>query len=150
MAVSNIAYENAKGVRYGDRSEGMTIDNTVFDNHAAGISAEASCNVLLRGNTMVNNEYQLLAIRSKVSLDGDCYQKGSPKQYTVAFHRSDEYYELTEHEKARQKDLRSREGNCGPLPEKIDVRKLHEETMNYTDRARKILSESKAGKSQNR
>nr|NIM06460.1 hypothetical protein [Armatimonadota bacterium]NIO97941.1 hypothetical protein [Armatimonadota bacterium] len=57
----NIAYENAKGVRYGDRSAGMTIDNIVFDNHAAGISAEASCNVLLRGNRMVNNEYQLLA-----------------------------------------------------------------------------------------
>jgi parallel beta-helix repeat protein len=148
LAVSNIAYENAKGVRFGDRSAGMTLDNIVFDNSAAGISAEAYCNVLLRGNTMVNNEYQLLAIKSKVSLDGDCYQKGNPKQFTVEFYRSDEFYEVTEPEKARQKDLRSKEGNCGSLPEKIDVHKLHEETMTYTERARKILEESEAGKDQ--
>ena len=149
LAVSNIAYENnAKGIRFGDRSAGIALDNIVFDNHAAGISAEASCNVLLRGNRMVNNEYQLFALRSKVSLDGDCYQKGNPKQYTLEFFRSDEYYDLTEHEKARQKDLRSKEGNCGPLPEKIDVKKLHQETMTYTERARKILEESQAGKDQ--
>jgi parallel beta-helix repeat protein len=148
VAVSNIAYENAKGIRFGDRSSGMTLDNILFDNSAAGISAELSCNVLLRRNKMVNNEYQLLALSSKVILDGDCYQKGRSGKYTVEFFRPEEYYEVTDAEKSRQKDLRSKEGNCGPMPEKIDVRKLHQDTMTYTERARKILEESQAGKNQ--
>ncbi len=149
IAAANIIYENHKGIRFGGRSAGMTLDNTVFDNSAAGISVEGSGNALLRRNKMVNNmRFQLLVIGSDVSLDDDCCQKGSPDQLTAEFFPGDSDHKMTESQKARQKALRSREGNCGPLPEKIDVRKLHQETMTYTERARKILGESQTGKNQ--
>jgi hypothetical protein len=40
------------------------------------------------------------------------------------------------------KDLNSKKGNCGPLPEKVDVIKLHKDTLAYTEQAQKILKES--------
>ena len=93
---------------------------------------------------MVNNKrFQLLVIKSEISLDDNCYEKGSPERFTAEFFVGDRSQALTEYQKARQKDLRSKEGDCGLMPKKIDVRKLHEETMTYTERARKILREKK-------
>ena len=43
---------------------------------------------------------------------------------------------------AIQKDLNSKKGNCGLLPEKVDVIKLHKDTLAYTEQAQKILKES--------
>ena len=36
--------------------------------------------------------------------------------------------------------MSSREGDCGPLPAKVDVHKLAEEAKGYAARARRILS----------
>jgi parallel beta-helix repeat protein len=145
LAIGNIGYENIKGIRWGSKSvKGMAIDNTLFDNHEAGISVEDTNDVLLRRNNMVNNKrFQFLVIQSEFSSEGNCFERGNPEQLTADFFFTDRYKSLSEYQKAKHQDLYSREGNCAPLPEKVDVRKLHEETMAYAERARKILSESK-------
>jgi hypothetical protein len=53
------------------------------------------------------------------------------------YRATDHYRTLAEYQKAIGQDLHSRSGDCGPLPEKLDVRKLHAETMAYAERARK-------------
>ena len=60
------------------------------------------------------------------------------------------YETLIAYQRGALRDQGSRGRGCGPLPEKIDVRKLHNETMDYAERAKKILartqSEDKAKK----
>lgn len=151
--IANIAYENLKGVRWGSRSvNGLALDNTVFDNLEAGISVEDVDHAILRRNRLVNNlDTQLLVLlNSEYDSDDNCFQNGAPQQ-SVAHSSNVSFYDrqktLADYRKAKSQDLHSREGACEPLPQKIDVRKLHVETMSYTERARKILKEAAAERS---
>ena len=148
LFIGNIAYENIKGVRWGSQSvNGVAIDNTLFDNLEAGLSVEDVNHAILRRNKLVNNKDTQLSVQlgSEYDSDENCFQNGSKEQSIV--HSSNvSYYDrqktLVEYQKAKSEDLHSREGGCGPMPEKIDVHKLHAETMAYTERARKILKEA--------
>lgn len=151
LAIGNVAYENVKGLRWGSESaHGLAIDNKLFDNLEAGISIENATLAVLRGNRAANNKQeQLLVIQTEYSSDENCFETGSPDQLTVRFYPSratDLHRTLAEYQKSTGKDLHSREGGCGPMPEKLDVRKLHAETMAYAGRARKILAESAAAR----
>ena len=150
----NIAYENIKGVRWGSQSvNGVAIDNTLFDNLEAGISVEDVYHAILRRNKMVNNKDAQLLVQLHTEYDSDdnCLQNGSAEQ-AIAHSSNVPSYDrqktLAEYQKAKSQDLHSREGGCGPLPEKIDVHRLHAETMTYTERARKILKDAAQSGSQ--
>jgi parallel beta-helix repeat protein len=144
VAIDNAAYENIKGIRWSSRSSNaLAIGNTVFDNREAGIAIEDVDHVVLRHNTMVDNhQYQLMAMRSAYSSESNCFQKGSLEQLTADFVFTDHYRTLAEYQRGKHQDLHSQEGGCGPLPARVDVRKLHAETMAYAERARRILSGS--------
>jgi parallel beta-helix repeat protein len=147
LAIDNIAYENIKGVRWSSQSVGgIAIDNTLFDNHERGISIEETNDIAVRRNRVVNNTVsQLLMLQSKYDSEDNCFANGNPEQLTADFSPfpfTGRYKTLAEYQQGQQQDLHSREGDCGPLPKKIAVHKLHEETMAYTERARKILSQA--------
>jgi parallel beta-helix repeat protein len=148
VAIGNTAYENVKGLRWGSRSlNGLALDNTLFDNHERGLAIEETGRVLLRRNRLVNNgQSQLLVLEGGYGSESNCFENSGPHQVTAAFSLvsfSPEHYKtLAEYQKAKRQDLDSREGGCGPLPQKIDVRKLHAETTAYAERARQILSGS--------
>jgi parallel beta-helix repeat protein len=145
LAIGNTAYENIKGVRWSsDSASGMAIDNILFDNHENGIALESVDRMILGRNRVVNNtKSQLLAMRAEYTSDANCFGNGAPEQLTADFVFTERYKTLAEYQRAKQQDLGSREGNCGPLPAKVDVRKLHAETMAYAKRARQLLSQSK-------
>ena len=143
--INNVAYENVKGVRWGSQSvNGLAIGNTLFDNLEAGLSLEDVSGVVVRNNQLSNNKETQLKVLLDAEYDSDnnCFQNGSPEQSVshfsnVAFY--DRQKTLLEYQKVKGRDLHSREGGC-PIPQKIDVRKLHSETMTYADRARKLIS----------
>lgn len=143
-AINNILYENVKGVRWSsDSANGLAIGNSTFDNHEAGISIEKTNNIRVSGNTIVNNDlYQLLVLGGQYHSEGNCFENGNPEQLTAIIDFTKKFKTLSEYQRETQQDQGSRENKCGKLPEKIDVRKLHEETMSYTEKARKILKES--------
>ncbi len=144
-AVGNTAYENVKGVRLGSRSGNAVVSgNTAFDNLEAGIAIEEVQRVLVTGNRLVNNsKYQLLVMNGEYASESNCFANGAPEQVTAYFFPylfPGPPKTLAEYQRAKQQDLSSRDGDCGPLPAKLDVHKLHAETMAYAERARKLLS----------
>jgi hypothetical protein len=144
LAIANVAYENIKGLRWSSQSEGgMAIDNVLFDNHERGVAIESVERILVRGNRLVNNtKSQLMVMRAQYNSDENCFQNGAPEQLTADFVFTERYGALVDYQRARSQDLSSREGACGPLPEKLDVQKLHAETTAYTERARAMLREA--------
>jgi parallel beta-helix repeat protein len=154
LFIGNITYENVKGVRWGSQSvNGVAIDNTLFDNLEAGISIEDVYHAILRRNRMVNNgDAQLMVLlNSQYDSDDNCFQNGVPEQ-SIAHFSNVSFYDrqktLADYQKVKSQDLHSRDGGCEALPQKIDVHKLHAETMSYTERARKILKEAAESSSQ--
>ncbi len=149
LAIGNVAYENIKGARWSSRSvNAMAVDNTVFDNHEAGIAIEDVDHTVLRRNRMVNNKkMQLMASRSEYSSEDNCFESG-PDQLVADFIFVDHYKTLAEYQAGKHLDMHSRQGGCGALPEKVDVGKLHAETTEYAERARKLLSGSAQGEKQ--
>ncbi len=143
-AIGNITYDNVKGIRFGSKSvNAVVIGNTVFDNQW-GISLEQDSNdaVLLNNRVVNNRDSQLLLMATEYRSEGNCFENGRPEQSIAEYHQfSQRYKVLGDLLQARRLDFSSREGKCGPLPEKVDVRKLHAETKSYTERARKLLSE---------
>jgi len=141
----NTTYENVKGIRFGSKSvNGVVIGNTVFDNEW-GISLEQESNdaVLLNNRVMNNKNSQLLLMATEYRSEGNCFENRAPEQFTARDHPYVSYKMLAEYQRAKHQDLTSGEGKCGPLPEKIDVRKLHKETLAYAERARKPLGGSR-------
>jgi parallel beta-helix repeat protein len=145
--INNVAYENVKGVRWGSQSvNGLAIGNTVFDNLEAGISLEDVSGAVLRDNKLSNNKETQLKVLLDAEYDSDnnCFQKGNAEQSVshfsnVAFY--DRQKTLPEYQKVKGHDLHSREGGC-QIPQKLDVAKLHSDSMTYADRARKMISAS--------
>ncbi len=152
-AIGNIAYENSKGIRFGWSLNGFAIDNMAFDNDEIGISVEEANYSVLRNNRLINNKRsQLRVFEAEYDSEANCFEKGRQEQFIADFLiPGSERKTLADYQKAKQQDMHSREGNCGKLPEKIDVRKLDEETKTYAERARKILggSQTKSGEGKN-
>jgi parallel beta-helix repeat protein len=142
VAIGNRAYENVKGLRWSSGSaNAVVVDNRVFDNREAGISIERADRALLRRNVLSGNaRYQLLVIEADYSSEENCFVTVEPHQLVADFLFVDHYRTLAEYQRGRRQDLHSRAGGCPKLPEKLDVRRLHAETMGYADRARRILS----------
>ena len=143
--INNVSYENVKGVRWGSQSvNGLALGNTLFDNVEAGISVEDISGAVLKYNELSNNKETQLKVLLDAEYDSDnnCFQNGNAEQSVshfsnVAFY--DRQKTLPEYQKVKGRDLHSREGGC-QIAEKIDVRKLHSDTMTYADRARKLIS----------
>ena len=143
LVVGNTAYENVKGIRWSSQSaNGTAVDNVLFENHEYGISVEHADHTLLRGNRIVNNEKGQLMIdmQTDYTSDSNCFASGSPNELIAEFIYPDHYRTLADYQRGRHQDLSSREGDCGPLPAKVDVHKLAEEAKGYAARARRILS----------
>jgi len=143
--IGNVAYENLKGVRWSsDSANGLAIANLLFDNHERGLSIESSKGIIVRSNRMLDNmRSQLLVIPpSEVDSEANCFENGGPQQLTADFSYPDQYSTLTQYQHATRQDMNSQEGACGPTPAKVDVQKLHAETLSYLPRARKLLRPS--------
>ena len=76
---------------------------------------------------------------SDYTSDQNCFENGGPKQLTADFIFTEHYKTLSEYQQEKRHDLHSREGSCGTLPEKVNVRQLHEQTKVYTSQARSQL-----------
>ena len=143
--INNVAYENVKGVRWGSQSvNGLAIGNSLFDNLEAGLSLEDVSGAVVRNNELSNNKQTQLKVLldAEYASDNNCFHNGSTEQSVshfsnVAFY--DRQKTLPEYQKVKGRDLHSRDGGC-QVPQKIDVRKLHSDTMTYADRARKLIS----------
>ncbi len=144
VAIGNILYENVKGVRWSSQSvNGMAIDNTAFDNREAGIAIEEADRALLRRNLMINNgKTQLLVIKAEYDSESNCFESKGANQLTADFVFVDHFKTLAEYQRAKHQDLHSRQGKCGAPPAKVDVGRLHAETMGYAERARRTLARS--------
>ncbi len=141
VAIGNVTYENAKGLRWSSGSrDALVFDNVVFDNHERGIAIEETEGVLLRRNRLVSNAVsQLLVNHSTYGSESNCFETRGADGLVAdffPFQQTDRYRTLDEYRKAKGQDLHSREGNCGPLPEKVDVGKLHADTLGYAERVR--------------
>ena len=77
-----------------------------------------------------------MVMRSQYSSEDNCFENGGPEQLTADFFFTERYKTLAEYQKEKRHDLLSRQGGCGELPKKVDVRKLHAKTKAYASRAR--------------
>jgi hypothetical protein len=92
-----------------------------------------------------NRGSQFMPFRAEYTSEDNCFQTPGPESLATDYVLGPKYKTLAEYQREKGQDLHSREG-CGPLPQKIDVQRLHAETMAYTERARKILSERATAK----
>ena len=146
LVIGNAMYENIKGIRWSSQStNGTALDNALFENHEYGVSIENANNTLLRRNTIVGNEKgQLLGIESDYSSDENCFANSAADQLLASLPFVGQYRTLADYQRGHQQDLSSREGDCGPLPTKVDVHALEEQANSYAERARRILSGAEA------
>ena len=142
VALANTCFENVKGLRWSSQSvNGMALDNVLFDNHEAGISIESVSHELIRRNHIARNEKtQLLSMESEYDSEDNCFDTGDPDRFTADFVFTEHYRTLREYQDGKHQDLHSRAGGCGVLPPKVDVHRLHAETLAYAETARRILS----------
>jgi hypothetical protein len=143
-AVGNTFYENVKGVRWSTESaNGLASGNVSFDNIEAGVSVENAENVRIVDNRLVGNKRaQILAIGTRPLADGNCLESGASGK-SIAEYTYTGYDGLPAYQKAAMRDHGSRQGDCGPLPAKIDVHALHDQTTRYAEEARKLLAARK-------
>lgn len=141
-AIGNVAYQNAKGVRWSsDSADGLALDNVAFGNHEMGIAIESAPDIRVAGNVLVNNAIaQLRVTKSRYMAEGNCFAADDAGQWIAYRDHHERYETLAAYQQAVKQDLSSREG-CGPLPEKVDVHKLHADTSAYAARARKDAGE---------
>lgn len=144
-AIRNTTYENVKGIRWGSKSgNAVALENVSFDNQEAGIALEDVGPATVWSNRVGNNgETQLLVLDAKFTSDQNCFEKRGPEQFLADFFpfpRNHRFKTLREYQETKRQDLGSREDGCGPWPEKVDVQKVHAESLAYRDRALKILA----------
>jgi parallel beta-helix repeat protein len=136
VAIGNTTYENLKGLRWSsESSDGMAIDNAVFDNLERGISLENVAGAVLRGNRVVGNAVsQLYVLQSQYTSEDNCLANGNDVQLVADFRpfgQLDRYPGLADYQKAKAQDLHSRAGPCASLPAKLDVHALHAAALAY-------------------
>ena len=141
-AIGNVLYENAKGVRWSSESRnGLALDNVAFANHENGIAIEKADDVRVIRNVLVGNAISQLLVRSSRYLSqGNCFENDDTEQLTAKLFYERRYKTLAEYRQAVNQDRGSREV-CGRLPERIDVQRLHAETLAYAEGARERLAE---------
>lgn len=132
ITTNNIAYENIKGLRWGSESNfGKAFGNILFDNHEAGLALEYTRGGILRGNVMAGNERtQLFITFSQFDSEENCFDatdedSAIAEDYPIKFYAS-----LEDYRAAFGQDSYSKLG-CGPLPVKVDVQKLHRDSLEY-------------------
>ncbi len=142
-AIGNISYENKKGLRWSSMSVNPVIlDNISFNNKEAGISLEDVDHVLVRRNVLAQNKgTQFMPFRADYTSEDNCYDVPATELATD-YVLGPKYKTLADFQKNQGQDMHSRNGGCGTLPKKVDVHKLHAETMAYAEKARKILADS--------
>jgi parallel beta-helix repeat protein len=143
-ALGNIAYENVKGIRWSSQSNAaIALDNVVFENREAGIALEDIDGALFRRNHLLQNpQAQLMLIRSVYDAEDDCFE--GPARLIADFVFLDHYTTLDAYQRGKRQDLHARGDGCGPPPVKVDVRRLHAETLGYAARARALLAAGSA------
>jgi hypothetical protein len=143
-AIRNVSYENIKGLRWGSKSgSAVATENTAFENRDAGIFIEDVGPAIVLNNRLGKNlGAQLTVLQSAYSSDGNCFERGGEQLLADFFPhpREHRFKTLREYQEARRQDLGSRETGCGAWPEKVDVHKLHAESLAYRDRALKTLA----------
>jgi hypothetical protein len=138
-AIANITYENVKGVRWSSDSDfGLALGNHVFENREAGIAMEGVRGTRLAGNHVTGNPAQLLVYKSEYEADGNCFAPQGDGQLVALLEYGYKFSQLGDYQRARQRDLSSREGAC-QTKDRIDVRLLHDETTHYLEKALKDL-----------
>lgn len=141
-AMGNTSYDNIKGLRWSSESaHGLAVDNVLMDNHRYGVAIEHSDGVTLIQNDFVGNgDAQIMVTGSAYSSSDNCFSRAGPRRYVAHFVLDDLWHgSLAEYRQHHGQDLGSREGECAPPPQRLDVRALHDETVTYVERARKIL-----------
>ena len=140
-AVGNTLYENAKGARWGsDSNNGLAVGNTAFLNHDAGIVVESTSGAVIMNNRLIENwGTQLMGIKSSFVSESNCFTTRGPEQLVADLSYFERFEVLADYREAAAQDLNSRQNECGPLPEKIEVLKLDEEIKTYLEKARKSL-----------
>lgn len=146
-AVRNVSYENVKGLRWSSGSgNAVVLENTLFDNREAGLSIEETSPATVWSNVLTGNRLtQLNASHAGYVAGGNCFERSDPGQWLADFYpypQKDRFKSLREYQVARGQDLSSRENACPERPVKLDVHKMHADSMSYLERARKILEES--------
>jgi hypothetical protein len=131
-AVGVTSYQNRQGLRWsGDSTDAAVVDNALFDNRERGLALENADGAVVRGNRLVGNAVsQLHVLQSRYASDENCFD-GPPGQLVAdftPFGHADRYETLAAYTTARGQDRRSRQGRCGTLPARIDVRRLHART----------------------
>ncbi len=140
VTIANTVYENVKGIRWSSQSNyGMALDNVAFDNSEAGIAIEDVEGTVLRRNRLLQNpKAQLTVIRSVYDAEDECFE--GPSQAVAEFFYQMRYATVPDYQRAKGVDLHARADGCGAPPAKIDVHKLHHDTMEYVERARALLA----------
>ena len=144
VAIGNVAYENLKGLRWSSQSNNaLALDNWCFENSERGLSLENVDGALLRRNLLAGNAVsQLLILQSPYGSESNCFESDRAEQLTADFRPfppKASYPMLADYQLAQHQDLHSSAGGCGPRPPKVDVGRLHAETLAYAERARRIL-----------
>jgi parallel beta-helix repeat protein len=133
-----------KGVRWSSQSvDGLCLDNTLFENHERGIAIENADRTFARRNKVAGNTAsQVLVIDSAYSAEGNCYETHRSGELVAEFYpyfERDRYATLVAYQQARHQDLSSKAGGFGPMPAKVDVHRLHADTVAYAARARRLF-----------
>jgi len=141
LAQGNIAYENDVGIRFGSESHaGLVLDNLIIDNHDAGLSFEVVKFAVASHNILKGNASQLRLRKSSFFSDNNCYEISTESGQVLAKENPIvNYQDLSEFSNKFGTDLNSREGDCAIEVDKVDVEKLHAETLSYPKRALEIL-----------
>jgi parallel beta-helix repeat protein len=141
-AMGNTSYDNIKGLRWSSESaNGLAVDNVLVDNHRYGVAIEHSDGMtLIRNDFVGNGDSQIMVTGSAYSSFDNCFSRAGPSRFVAHFVLDDLWHvSLAEYRRRHGQDLGSREGECAPPPQRVDVRALHDETITYVERARKIL-----------
>jgi parallel beta-helix repeat protein len=138
--IGNVSYDNMKGLRWSSESgHGLAIDNVLFDNHRYGLAVEHSDGVILIGNRVDGNgDAQLMVTSSEYASFNNCFHAAGQQLTALFVIPRHSYGRLAQYQQEQDHDAGSREGDCGPLPARVDVRALHREATTYVERARKL------------
>jgi hypothetical protein len=141
LAQGNISYENDVGIRFGSESHaGLVLDNLIMDNHNAGLSFETVNFAIASHNLLKGNDSQIRLRKTSFFSDNNCYETSTKSGHVLARENPVvNYQDLSKFSKKFGTDLNSREGDCAIEVDKVDVEKLHAETLSYPKRALEIL-----------
>ena len=135
-AVGNISYDNAVGLRWGsESSNGFAGNNVLVDNSDAGMGIEKVVDHIAADNLFWGNTPQLRVIGATFESNNNCFEaaEGSGTPFTATWDLVNQYASFEQLIQARGQELNSRTGDCGITFERLDVHKLHSDSLSYPD-----------------